>query len=197
MTTKTSKTMTALALGTLAAALLTGCNNGGSEESADGGVGGTSAAVPSGSATGTASKSASASPSAGGEDPAFTAISTVEADGGKVVGLDRQDDGEEGFKIEVLDKGTLYEVKVDTSGKNPEPRKKATDDGKGAQKAAQATVPLAEALRTARTEVPGKNIDEAELDDEGGKAVWKIELDVDNQGSSDVLVDAASGAVVK
>jgi|GEM_PF-4269520 len=192
-----SKTLTTLALGTLATALLTGCNNGGSDAADDGAQGGPTAIPSSEAASSSASLSASPSPTAGGDDAAFTAISTVEADGGKVVGIDRQDDGAGGYELVVLDGNELFEVEVDASGMNPGQRTKETADAAELDRLKGATVPLADALETARTEVPGKDIDEAEIDDENGVVVWKIELDVDNQGSSEVRIDSASGAVLK
>lgn len=197
MKTIASKTFTVLALGTLASALLTGCNNGGSDAADDGAQGGPTAVPSSQAASSSASMTASPSPSAGGEDAAFTAISTVEADGGDVVGIDRQDDGAGGYQLEVLDGGELFEVKVDASGMNPGQRTKETADATELDRLKGITVPLADALETARAEVPGKSIDEAEVDDENDVLVWKIELDADNQAGTEVRVDAVSGAVLK
>ncbi|WP_372698389.1 PepSY domain-containing protein [Arthrobacter sp. JSM 101049] len=183
MTTNASKTLKFANLGTVAATLLSGCNT----DSADDG---------SGNGPSDAASSASASP--GGQGPAYTAISTVEQEGGQVVGIDRVDEGEEGYHVEVLDGDMIYEVDVDTTGKNPQPRTKTDFEAPDLKRIQQVTVPLADALKTAQEAVPHKNVDEATLEGEGDMVTWEIELDVDHgQGGSDVQVDARSGEVVK
>jgi uncharacterized membrane protein YkoI len=197
MTTTAAKAVTAMILGTMAAALLTGCNNTGSDAADDGAQGGPTAAPPSEVASSSASMSASPSPSAGDEDAAFAAIDTVEAAGGDVVGIDREDDGAGGYQVDVLDGNELFEVEVDASGMNPGQRAKGTADAAELDRLKGIAIPLATALETARAEVSGKDIDEAEIDDENGVVVWKIELDADNQAGTEVVVDAANGAVLK
>lgn len=190
MTTTSSRTLAALTMGALAATLLTGCGNQGAPGIDDGGVGG-----PVESETSKANMTAS--PTAGADDSVFTAISTVESNGGTVVGLTRLDDGDRGYKVKVLDEDELFEVRVDTSGKNPAHRTKSVSDAAERERLQGVDVALNEALKTAREEVPGMNIAEAELTDDNGMN-WKIEMDLDQgQGQNEVFIDAESGEVVK
>ncbi len=190
MTTSTSKASATLALCALAATLLTGCNQG-APGVEDGGVGGPVKTESSG-----AGKPASAT--AGGEDAAFTAISMVENNGGKVVGLNRLDDGDPGYKVTVLDDNALSEVHVDTAGKSPGQRTKTTSDATERDLLKKVEVPLAEALKTAREELPGMNVAEAEINDDDGALKWRVELDLDQgQGTSEVFIDTENGELVK
>ncbi|HXD28411.1 MAG TPA: PepSY domain-containing protein [Arthrobacter sp.] len=183
MTTNAPKTLKFMILGAVAATLLSGCNT----DSADDGSGNGPSDAPS---------SASASP--GGQDPAYTAITTVEQDGGQVVGIDRVDEGDKGYNVEVLDGDVIYEVDVDSTGQNPQQRTKTDFEPSDLKLLQQATVPLADAMKTAQEAEPNKNIDEANIEGEGGTVTWEIGLDVDQgQGGSDVQVDARSGKVVK
>ncbi|MEO3829612.1 PepSY domain-containing protein [Actinomadura sp. B10D3] len=56
-------------------------------------------------------------------------------------------------------------------------------------------VPLAQAVDTALKAVPG-TVDEAELDDEHGRAVWEIDVLPDRGTPRNVVVDAGNGKVV-
>ncbi|MGP5725380.1 PepSY domain-containing protein [Arthrobacter rhombi] len=184
-----SRTLTTLAAGVMTAALLTGCGDQGAPGVDDGGVGG-----PIESATSKANMTAS--PTAGADDTVFTAISTVESNGGTVVGLTRLDDGDPGYKVEVLDDDTLYEVRVDTSGEKPGQRTKTDSDTAERDRLQGIEVEVTDALETARQEVPGMNIAAAEVIEDNGMK-WKIELDLDQgQGQNEVLIDAKSGKVI-
>lgn len=189
MTTTSSKALATLALGALAATLLTGCNQGAPGVD-DGGVGGPIDTESSGAGN-------PASATAGGEDSAFTAISMVENKGGKVVGLNRLDDGDPGYKVTVLDDNAFFEVHVDIAGKSPDQRTKTTSDATE-RDLLKDVVPLAEALKTARAELPGMNVAEAEITDDDDELQWRVELDLDQgQGTSEVFIDAESGELVK
>lgn len=183
MTTNAPKTLKFVILGAVAATLLSGCNTDAADD---------------GSGNGPTDAPASASASPGGQDPAYTAISTVEQDGGQVVGIDRVDENEKGYNVEVLDGQVIYEVHVDATGRNPQQRTKTDFERSDLKLLQQATVPLADALKTAQEAEPSKNIDEANIDGEGGTVNWEITLDVDQgQGGSEIQVDAKTGEVAK
>ncbi|MGJ9403094.1 PepSY domain-containing protein [Arthrobacter sp. KK5.5] len=207
-----SKALAAVAGGTLAVALLAGCSNNTGSDAADDGAAGGPTAAPSSqdssspasasaseSASGSATESASSSApaSAEGGDAIATAIETVEADGGQAVGIERKDNGGGRWELEVLDGEELFQIEVDSSGQNPGAREPEDTDAGELDRIRSATVPLAEALETARGEAADQDLLKAEIEDEDNVVVWKVEFGTDGEEMIEVLVDAASGEIVK
>ena len=60
-----------------------------------------------------------------------------------------------------------------------------------------ATVTYEDALATARGEVPGVAVDGIDLDLDAGRAVWDVQLGEDTAEEQTVVVDAATGDVVR
>jgi len=60
-----------------------------------------------------------------------------------------------------------------------------------------ATVTYEDALATARGEVPGVAVDGIDLDLDAGRAVWDVQLGEDTADEQTVVVDAATGDVVR
>ena len=207
-----SKALAAVAGGTLAVALLAGCSNNTGSDAADDGAAGGPTAAPSSqdssspasasaseSASGSATESGSSSAptSAEGVDAIAAAIETVEADGGQAVGIERKDNGGGSWELEVLDGEELFEIEVDSSGQNPGAREPEDTDAGELDRIRSATVPLAEALETARGEAADQDLLKAEIEDEDNVVVWKVEFGTDGEEMIEVLVDAASGEIVK
>lgn len=207
-----SKALAAVAGGTLAVALLAGCSNNTGSDAADDGAAGGPTAAPSSqdssspasasaseSASGSATESASSSApaSAEGGDAIATAIETVEADGRQAVGIERKDNGGGSWELEVLEGEELFQIEVDSSGQNPGAREPEDTDAGELDRIRSATVPLAEALETARGEAADQDLLKAEIEDEDNVVVWKVEFGTDGEEMIEVLVDAASGEIVK
>ena len=66
---------------------------------------------------------------------------------------------------------------------------------KRARMAASATVPIEQAVAIASRTAPG-TVFEAELEEQGGKAVWEVEIVAADGRVAKVLVDATSGSVL-
>lgn len=126
------------------------------------------------------------------DDAVYDVIDAVEAEysGGFIVDIDRDDDGDSQFDVDVVVDNQLYELEVTADG-NITVDDQESDDDKVA-KADQATVTVTEALDQAFDEHPNSMLDQIELDEDDGSLHWDIDLDGDDNSDIELDVPATS-----
>lgn len=135
---------------------------------------------------------------------ARTALSAVD---GTVFSIDRERDG---WDVTVVKAdASEWDLTVDAAGTTVvRPPVEDRDDDDADDRAddlaerqrllADAQVGLTAALTTARTEVPGVDVDAIDLDlDDRGRATWDVQLGEDTADEQEVTVDAVSGEVLR
>lgn len=177
-----------IAVGAAAALALTGCS--------------AKPAAPSQSSSPIVITSNTASAEAGHKDTSsnldavLAAIATAEkAVGGRAIDIDDQDDDGD-WEVEVLKGNVVYEVKVSGDGKTVKATERDDVDSDDLRRAAKVKVSMADAIKKALAEVPGK-IDEVDLDDKNGKILWEVSIDAVDGTDRDIYVDVETGAIVK
>ena len=213
------KTLSLSAGALLALTAVTGCGTQAENAAEDAASGAQSAAQDAASgAQSAASGAASAATSAAGaassemtDDDKSSAASGAVADpdaqaavdavlaqhaGGTVTALDRDDDEDERWEVDVVVDDQVKELTVAADGTVTESETDDADDEDVAQ-AKDATVDVTAAIEAALEGRDGQVVDEAELDEDGDRLAWDISLDkADRQDADEVLVDAKTGEVV-
>lgn len=213
------KTLSLSAGALLALTAVTGCGTQAENAAEDAASGAQSAAQDAASgAQSAASGAASAATSAAGaassemtDDDESSAASGAVADpdaqaavdavlaqhaGGTVTALDRDDDEDERWEVDVVVDDQVKELTVAADGTVTESETDDADDEDVAQ-AKDATVDVTAAIEAALEGRDGQVVDEVELDDDGDRLAWDISLDkADRQDADEVLVDAKTGEVV-
>lgn len=213
------KTLSLSAGALLALTAVTGCGTQAENAAEDAASGAQSAAQDAASgAQSAASGAASAATSAAGaassemtDDDESSAASGAVADpdaqaavdavlaqhaGGTVTALDRDDDEDERWEVDVVVDDQVKELTVAADGTVTESETDDADDEDVAQ-AKDATVDVTAAIEAALEGRDGQVVDEAELDEDGDRLAWDISLDkADRQDADEVLVDAKTGEVV-
>ena len=116
--------------------------------------------------------------------------------GGTVTALDRDDDEDERWEVDVVVDDQVKELTVAADGTVTESETDDADDEDVAQ-AKDATVDVTAAIEAALEGRDGQVVDEVELDEDGDRLAWDISLDkADRQDADEVLVDAKTGEVV-
>ncbi len=126
------------------------------------------------------------------DDPVYDVIDAVEAEysGGLIVGIDRDEDGDSQFDVDVVVDNELLELEVTADG-NITVDDQEGDDDKIA-KADQATVTVTEALDQAFEQHADSTFDQIELNEDDGSLHWEIDLDGDNNTDIELDVSATS-----
>lgn len=126
------------------------------------------------------------------DDPVYDVIDAVEAEysGGFIVDIDRDDDGDSQFDVDVVVDNELLELEVTADG-NITVDDQEGDDDKIA-KADQATVTVTEALDQAFEQHADSTFDQIELNEDDGSLHWEIDLDGDNNTDIELDVSATS-----
>lgn len=128
---------------------------------------------------------------------AEAAVSTAESavDGAQAYSIELEDD--ETWSVDVLAGTSSTEVDVSADGSEVL-RSEADDDHEDEERREldAASVTIVEALEAALGAVEG-TIDSADLDEENGTVVWEIEIRTGEGKEVDVVVDAASGEIVR
>lgn len=213
------KTLSLSAGALLALTAVTGCGTQAENAAEDAASGAQSAAQDAASsAQSAASGAASAATSAVGaafsemtDDDESSAASGAVADpdaqaavdavlaqhaGGTVTALDRDDDEDERWEVDVVVDDQVKELTVAADGTVTESETDDADDEDVAQ-AKDATVDVTAAIEAALEGRNGQVVDEVELDEDGDRLAWDISLDkADRQDADEVLVDAKTGEVV-
>lgn len=213
------KTLSLSAGALLALTAVTGCGTQAENAAEDAASGAQSAAQDAASgAQSAASGAASAATSAAGaassemtDDDESSAASGAVADpdaqaavdavlaqhaGGTVTALDRDDDEDERWEVDVVVDDQVKELTVAADGTVTESETDDADDEDVAQ-AKDATVDVTAAIEAALEGRDGQVVDEVELDEDGDRLAWDISLDkADRQDADEVLVDAKTGEVV-
>lgn len=213
------KTLSLSAGALLALTAVTGCGTQAENAAEDAASGAQSAAQDAASgaqsaASGAASTATSAAGAASSEmtdDDESSAASGAVADpdaqaavdavlaqhaGGTVTALDRDDDEDERWEVDVVVDDQVKELTVAADGTVTESETDDADDEDVAQ-AKDATVDVTAAIEAALEGRDGQVVDEVELDDDGDRLAWDISLDkADRQDADEVLVDAKTGEVV-
>lgn len=124
----------------------------------------------------------------------LNAIATAErATGGTAYAIDDEDD-DNSWEVDVATSNGTTEVDVDATGAHVLSTKDDDDRDDNRRLLDQVSVPLAAAITTAVTEVPGV-LDEAELDD-NRTLTWEITVDTRDRSEVEVAIDAATGSVL-
>lgn len=213
------KTLSLSAGALLALTAVTGCGTQAENAAEDAASGAQSAAQDAASgaqsaASGAASTATSAAGAASSEmtdDDESSAASGAVADpdaqaavdavlaqhaGGTVTALDRDDDEDERWEVDVVVDDQVKELTVAADGTVTESETDDADDEDVAQ-AKDATVDVTAAIEAALEGRDGQVVDEVELDEDGDRLAWDISLDkADRQDADEVLVDAKTGEVV-
>ena len=126
------------------------------------------------------------------DDPVYDVIDAVEAEysGGFIVDIDRDDDGDSQFDVDVVVDNELLELEVTADGNITVDDQEGDDDK--ISKADQATVTVTEALDQAFDQHPDSTFDQIELDEDDGSLHWEIDLDGDNNTDIELDVSATS-----
>lgn len=140
-----------------------------------------------------------AAPAPGGDQMAALgeiqrAIQLAETESGGVAYKIDDEDNDDAWEVDVLlPDGTGMEVKVDRAGQNV----LETENDDDADVTELPSTTLMDAISAAVAHIPGV-LDDAELDDEDGRVVWKVELDQTADGDDvELHLDAATMEVVK
>lgn len=150
------------------------------------------------------SETASAAPGtpAGSADPearnagALQALSTAaDAVSGTPYEIDDEDD-DQVWEVDVLVGDRKHEVKVSWDGRNVVGQEEDDADAEDVRRLEGAGLSLAQAIERALDEVPGA-LDDAELDDDNDRAVWKVEIDTPEADGIEVLIGVTDGQVVR
>ena len=213
------KTLSLSAGALLALTAVTGCGTQAENAAEDAASGAQSAAQDAASgaqsaASGAASTATSAAGAASSEmtdDDESSAASGAVADpdaqaavdavlaqhaGGTGTALDRDDDEDERWEVDVVVDDQVKELTVAADGTVTESETDDADDEDVAQ-AKDATVDVTAAIEAALEGRDGQVVDEVELDEDGDRLAWDISLDkADRQDADEVLVDAKTGEVV-
>ena len=213
------KTLSLSAGALLALTAVTGCGTQAENAAEDAASGAQSAAQDAASgaqsaASGAASTATSAAGAASSEmtdDDESSAASGAVADpdaqaavdavlaqhaGGTVTALDRDDDEDERWEVDVVVDDQVKELTVAADGTVTESETDDADDEDVAQ-AKDATVDVTAAIEAALEGRDGQVVDEVELDEDGDRLAWDISLDkADRQDADEVLVNAKTGEVV-
>ncbi len=186
MRTNLKKTLLASGVATLL--LVTGCSA--DTDSSD------SATVEVSDSTSATTTSQAPSPTveesaADSMETAAAAVQLAESSvsGSNAVELDWDDDK---WKVTVIAGNQETEFEISADGKTVTDRE--DDDSDDAEYVKQVKVSIIDASEIALAEVPGE-FDKAELDEEDGKVVWKIEIDDPND--VEVYVSVDDGKIVK
>ncbi|MGO1544404.1 MAG: PepSY domain-containing protein [Gulosibacter sp.] len=125
-----------------------------------------------------------------------TAIAAAEeliGNGGIAIDLDREDDGDKQFSIDVAEGTTLHEVDVAPDGTATlDETEQREVDGDDQREIDTAEVTMIEAIEAALAHQPG-TIDDVDLETENGTVVWSVDYDDDR----DLNVDAVTGEVTE
>ena len=203
------KTLSLSAGALLALTAVTGCGTQAENAAEDAASGAQSAAQDAASgAQSAASGAASAATSAAGaassemtDDDESSAASGAVADpdaqaavdavlaqhaGGTVTALDRDDDEDERWEVDVVVDDQVKELTVAADGTVTESETDDADDEDVAQ-AKDATVDVTAAIEAALEGRDGQVVDEVELDEDGDRLAWDISLDkADRQDADEV-----------
>lgn len=124
----------------------------------------------------------------------LNAIATAEkATGGTAYAIDDEDD-DNSWEVDVATGNSTVEVEVDATGAHVLSTENDDDRDDDRRLLDQVSIPLAEAITTAVTEVPGV-LDGAELDDDR-TLTWEVTVDTKDRSDVEVAIDAATGSVV-
>ena len=129
---------------------------------------------------------------ASGEDPVYTIVEAVENeyDGGFIVEIDRDDDNDSQYEVDVVVDNELLALEVTTDGPISEDEREGDDDD--IANAEQATVPVNQALDQAFEEHPDATFDQIDLDEDDGVLEWDIDLDDANGSEIELTIPATS-----
>lgn len=170
----------------------------GAQSAASGAASAATSAVGAASSEMTDDDESSAASGAVADPDAQAAVDAVLAQhaGGTVTALDRDDDEDERWEVDVVVDDQVKELTVAADGTVTESETDDADDEDVAQ-AKDATVDVTAAIEAALEGRDGQVVDEAELDEDGDRLAWDISLDkADRQDADEVLVDAKTGEVV-
>lgn len=129
---------------------------------------------------------------ASGEDPVYTIVEAVENeyDGRFIVEIDRDDDNDSQYEVDVVVDNELLALEVTTDGSISEDEREGDDDD--IANAEQATVPVNQALDQAFEEHPDATFDQIDLDEDDGVLEWDIDLDDANGSEIELTIPATS-----
>ena len=170
----------------------------GAQSAASGAASAATSAVGAASSEMTDDDESSAASGAVADPDAQAAVDAVLAQhaGGTVTALDRDDDEDERWEVDVVVDDQVKELTVAADGTVTEAETDDADDEDVAQ-AKDATVDVTAAIEAALEGRDGQVVDEVELDEDGDRLAWDISLDkADRQDADEVLVDAKTGEVV-
>lgn len=129
---------------------------------------------------------------ASGDDPVFAVIEAVEAeyDGGFIVDIDRDDNSDSKFEVDVVMDNEIHELDVTADGTITVDDRESDDDD--VAEAEQATVTVTDALNQAFDEHSDATFDQISLDEDDGALEWEIELDDANGSDIELKIPATS-----
>lgn len=127
---------------------------------------------------------------------ALRAIATAaQTAGGTAYELDDADDDGQ-WEVDVLVGDRNHEITVAADGQTVLSREEDDADTEDRNRVQQAQITIEQAIEAALAEVPG-NLDDVELDDDNGRAVWEVTVDTSDMQDVEVYVDIVSGDVVR
>lgn len=129
---------------------------------------------------------------ASGDDPVFAVIDAVEAeyDGGFIVDIDRDDNSDSQFEVDVVMDNEVHELDVTADGTITVDDRESDDDD--VAEAEQATVTVTDALNQAFEQHSDATFDQISLDEDDGALEWEIELDDANGSDIELNIPATS-----
>lgn len=127
---------------------------------------------------------------------ALQALSTAaDAASGTPYEIDGADD-DRVWEVKVLAGERKHEVKVSRDGRSVVGQEQDEADAEDVRRLQGAGLALGQAIERALSEAPG-SLKDAELDDDTGVAVWKVEIDTPGKQGVKVLIKVADGQVVR
>lgn len=128
----------------------------------------------------------------GDNDPVFGVIDAVETeyDGGFIVDIDRDDDNNSQYEVDVVVDNEVHELEVTADGAISVDDRDSDDDD--VAEADQATVTATDALNQAFEQHPDATFDQISLDEDDGSLEWEIDLDDANGSEIELKVPATS-----
>lgn len=162
--------------------------------------------APASSSPAAPSEAGSSAPASAGDDTAVLAAATTAAGavpGGTLFTLDLEAGG---WEADVVDAGAgSFDLALAADGtsvtrepvEDRDDADDADDRSEREQLLADATLDAAGAVEAARGAVPSGTVTGLDLELSAGTAVWEVQLDEDSAAEQTVVVDAASGDVLR
>ena len=144
--------------------------------------------APDASASGTVP--ATTDPTDFGAGAAAIMAAELEVPNSQAISIDLDDDGN--WEVEVIEGTTEHDIKVGPEGAEILEHEQDDADSDDVRRLETAAISLTDAIASALATVDNPKFDDAELEEEGERIFWKIDLESPDQ---DIYVDALTGEV--